>query len=105
MKPPENALVELHAEEPSRRRAAVAMSYDTHQRIGAPQVVAKGYNETARRIVELARQAGIPVTESAELAQALMHVELDREIPPELYAAVAELLVWIWKLQQPLKTT
>jgi flagellar biosynthesis protein len=94
---------EHHAEDPACRRAAVAMTYDLHQRIGAPTVVAKGYNETAQRILELARQAGIPVTESAELAQALMQVELDREIPPALYAAVAELLVWIWKLQQPAK--
>jgi flagellar biosynthesis protein len=92
---------EHHTEDPARRRAAVAMTYDLHQRIGAPTVVAKGYNETAQRILELAHQAGIPVTESAELAQALMQVELDREIPPALYAAVAELLVWIWKLQQP----
>lgn len=90
---------EHDAETPARRRAAVAMTYDAHQRLGAPKVVAKGYNETAERILALARQAGLPVTESAELAQALMHVELDREIPPELYAAVAEILVWIWRLQ------
>ncbi|WP_157269453.1 EscU/YscU/HrcU family type III secretion system export apparatus switch protein [Azohydromonas aeria] len=84
---------------PARRRAAVAMSYDAHQRLGAPKVVAKGYNATAQRILALAKEAGVPVTESAELAQALMHVELDREIPAELYAAVAEILVWIWRLQ------
>lgn len=90
-----------HDEDSAPRRAAVALTYDMHQRIGAPTVVAKGYNQTAQRILELARQAGIPVTASEELAQALMHVELDREIPPELYAAVAEILVWIWKLQQP----
>jgi type III secretion system FlhB-like substrate exporter len=47
----------------------------------------------------LAKEAGVPVTESAELARALMHVELDREIPAELYAAVAEILAWIWRLQ------
>ena len=90
---------EQHADDSTRRRAAVALTYDTHQRIGAPTVVAKGYNETAQRILALARQAGIPVTESAELVQALMQVELDREIPPELYAAVAEILVWIWRMQ------
>ena len=87
------------APDPDKRRAAVAMSYDTLQDMGAPKVVAKGYNDTAQRILELARAAGVPVTESPELVRALMHVELDREIPPELYAAVAEILAWIWKLQ------
>jgi flagellar biosynthesis protein len=86
-------------DELSRRRAAVALTYDTMQQVGAPKVVAKGYNQTAQRIMDLAREAGVPVTESAELARALMHVDLDREIPPELYAAVAEILAWIWRLQ------
>ncbi|NML16631.1 EscU/YscU/HrcU family type III secretion system export apparatus switch protein [Azohydromonas caseinilytica] len=85
--------------DPEKRRAAVAMSYDALQDMSAPKVVAKGYNETAQRILDLARTAGVPVTESPELVRALMHVELDREIPPELYAAVAEILAWIWRLQ------
>lgn len=82
----------------ARRRAAVALTYDAMAQVGAPKVVAKGYNQTAEKILELAREAGIPVTESAELARALMHVKLDREIPPELYAAVAEILAWVWRL-------
>jgi flagellar biosynthesis protein len=86
-------------DELARRRAAVAMTYDAAQQVGAPKVVAKGYNQTAQRIMELAKEAGVPVTESAELARALMHVELDREIPAELYAAAAEILAWIWRLQ------
>ncbi|MDZ5456080.1 EscU/YscU/HrcU family type III secretion system export apparatus switch protein [Azohydromonas lata] len=82
----------------ARRRAAVALTYDTMSQVGAPKVVAKGYNQTAEKIMELAREAGIPITESAELARALMHVKLDKEIPTELYAAVAEILAWVWRL-------
>ena len=93
------AMDEQVPHDPEKRRAAVALSYDALQELGAPKVVAKGYHDTAQRILELARTAGVPVTESPELVRALMHVELDREIPPELYAAVAEILAWIWRLQ------
>jgi flagellar biosynthesis protein len=88
----------------AKRRAAVALTYDAQLQIGAPKVVAKGYNQTAQRIMELAREAGVPVTESAELARALMNVQLDREIPGELYAAVAEILAWVWRLQNGMST-
>lgn len=86
--------------QPQRRRAAVALSYAAQQAQGAPKVVAKGRQATAERILALAREAGVPVTESPELTQALMQVDLEQEIPPALYAAVAEILAWIWRLNQ-----
>jgi flagellar biosynthesis protein len=56
--------------------------------------VAAGAGEIADRIVERAREAGVPVRDDAALAEALARVELDQEIPVELYLAVAETLVW-----------
>ncbi|MBK7661268.1 MAG: EscU/YscU/HrcU family type III secretion system export apparatus switch protein [Betaproteobacteria bacterium] len=71
---------------------AAALSYRTGQ--GAPKVVAKGRGELARRIVELARENGVPVAQSPELVSLLMQVDIDKQIPESLYRAVAEVLVW-----------
>lgn len=82
-----------------RRRAAVALAYQGGDRGGAPRVVAKGRGILAQAIIEQARQHGIFVHESEELVGLLMQVELDRHIPPELYRAVAELLAWLYRLE------
>lgn len=65
---------------------AVALHYD---HLGAPRVVAKGKGTVAERIVETATAHGVPVDENAALAAALSTVELEEEIPVELYKAVA----------------
>ena len=83
---------------PPRRERATALRYDPEAG-GAPRVVATGAGEVARRIVELAREAGVPVREEPALAEALARLELDTDIPPELYAAVAEVLVWAFGLE------
>lgn len=67
---------------------------------GAPRVVAKGAGVTAEAIISLAREHGVYVHRSAELVNLLMQVDLDDEIPPELYQAVAELLAWLYSLDQ-----
>jgi flagellar biosynthesis protein len=74
---------------------AVALHYDKK---GAPRVVAKGRGELGERIVELAREHGVPIEENEVLAGALSQVELDDEIPAELYRAVAEVLVFVLKV-------
>lgn len=74
---------------------AVALHYDKK---GAPRVVAKGRGELGERIVELAREHGVPIEENEVLAGALSQVELDDEIPVELYKAVAEVLVFVLKV-------
>ncbi len=79
------------------RRHAVALSY-TEAR-GAPRVVAKGYGETADAIVQRARESGVYVHGSPQLARLLMSVDLDSHIPPELYLAVAELLAWLHTIE------
>lgn len=83
------------------RRAAV-LAYGSPERAGgaAPRVVAKGAGPLADEIIRRARAAGLPVHESRELVALLMQIELDREIPPALYVAVAELLAWVWRIER-----
>ncbi|ACO78964.1 flagellar biosynthetic protein [Azotobacter vinelandii CA] len=79
---------------------AVALSYRDGQ-MGAPRVVAKGADALAARIRELGGEHAVPLLEAAPLARALYyHVDLDREIPVELYTAVAEVLAWAYRLRQ-----
>ena len=79
-------------------QAAIALAYGHDD--SAPRVIAKGRGLIAQAIIERARQNGIYVHESKELVSLLMQVDLDQRIPPELYRAVAELLVWIYRLEQ-----
>ena len=80
------------------RRAAVALAYQDGD--GAPRVVAQGRGDIADEIVRRARAAGVFTYESRELVSLLMQVDLDAHIPPALYVAIAELLVWIWRVEQ-----
>lgn len=77
---------------------AVALRYE-QQSGGAPKVVAKGSGFIALRIRELAAEHRIPQLEAAPLARALyFNVELKQEIPDQLYSAVAEVLAWVYQL-------
>ena len=79
---------------------AVALKYDEASG-GAPRVVAKGMDLIALRIRDLARDAGVPVLEAPPLARALYtHVELDAEVPAVLFAAVAQVLAWVYRMRQ-----
>ena len=78
-------------------RKAIALTYKEGQY--APQVVAKGRGVTAEAIIACAREAGIYVHEAPELVSLLMRIDIDQFIPPELYYAVAELLAWIYWLE------
>ena len=68
----------------------------------APRVVAKGRGAVAEEILRRAKEAGVPIHESSELASALMQFELDQQIPPALYAAIAEVLAWAYRLEAEL---
>ena len=81
---------------PGPRRAA-ALRYDPESG-GAPTVVAAGSGELADRIIALAREHGIPVREDAPLAAALARLQLEAQVPPELWEAVAQALVWAYRL-------
>jgi flagellar biosynthesis protein len=84
-------------EQPERALRAAALRYD-QEGSSAPRVVAAGRGEIARRIVEEARAAGVPVRDDAALAEALSALELDTEVPEQLRAAVAEALVWAYRM-------
>ena len=83
---------------PERRPHAVALTYEVED--GAPRVVAKGSGHMAEEIIARAKEAGVFVHESPELVSLLMQVDLDDRIPPSLYVAVAELLAWLYRLEQ-----
>jgi flagellar biosynthesis protein len=79
------------------RKLAIALHYDGQ---GAPRVTAKGQGELAETILATAREAGVAVEENPLLAQALAQVELDDEIPEELYKAVAQVIGFVLRLRQ-----
>ena len=85
----------------SRRQSAVALAYGSGD--PAPKVVAKGQGLVAEQIMRRAKEAGVFVHESKELVQLLMQVDLDREIPPALYRAIAELLAWLYHIESAQK--
>jgi flagellar biosynthetic protein FlhB len=82
---------------------AVALKYDD-KTMAAPRVVAKGVDLTALRIRDLAEGASVPVLEAPMLARALYtHAELEREVPAALFAAVAQVLAYVYQLRAALR--
>lgn len=79
-------------------REAIALAYQ--QTDAAPRVVAKGKGLIAEQIIAKAREHGVYVHESPELVALLTQVDIDQSIPPQLYMAVAELLAWLYQLEQ-----
>ncbi len=80
-----------------KNQSAVALAYEDGD--GAPKVVAKGKGLMAQQIIERAQEAGVFVHESKELVALLIDVDLDRQIPPALYRAIAELLAWLYHVE------
>ena len=80
------------------RSLAVALTYAKGD--AAPRVVAKGRGLIADEIIRRAREHGVYVHESPELVALLAQVDLDDRIPPALYLAVAELLAWLYRVEQ-----
>jgi flagellar biosynthesis protein len=79
------------------QKKAVALKYNKGKD-SAPKVVAKGKGYIAEKIIEAARENNVPLYEDKNLSQVLEALDLDTEIPPELYRAVAEVLAFIYKL-------
>ncbi len=86
-------------EERLSHKKAAALGYDRSED-QAPRLLAAGKGRIAERIVEIARDADIPVVEDAALVSALMVLEMGEEIPAELYQAVAKILAFIYKVDQ-----
>lgn len=89
---------EADSEDGRRRGLAVALKYAPGD--SAPTVVAKGRGLIADEIIARAKEHGVFVHESPELVTLLSQVNLDDHIPPALYVAVAELLAWLYKLEE-----
>ena len=79
---------------PEKRQVAIALNHDDSG--AAPTVIAKGYGELAEKILRLAFDNDVKVRSDPELAQILSVVELDCEIPLEAFAAVAEILSYVY---------
>lgn len=82
-----------------RRRQAVALQYRKGEDV-APKVVAKGAGEIADRILELAEQYDVPIYHDPDLVEVLATLQLEQIIPPDLYRAVAEVLAWVYTVNQ-----
>jgi flagellar biosynthesis protein len=80
-----------------KRRRATALRYAEGS--DAPEVVATGAGEIARKILAAAEEAGVPVRQDPALVEALSKLDVGQSIPPELYVAVAEALVWAYRLE------
>jgi flagellar biosynthesis protein len=76
---------------------AVALKYD-REKSAAPKVVASGKGEVAKNIIKLAQEHDIFIKKDADLVELLSKIELNKEIPPMLYKAVAEVFSFIYKI-------
>jgi len=84
---------------PRTIRRAVALRYQA-PKDKAPVVVAKGQGLVAERIIELAKSNNVPVHEDRNLVQVLAALDIDKQIPPEAYQAVAAILAFLYKLNR-----
>lgn len=78
-------------------KKAVALRYTPEKQNSAPTLVAKGKGALAEAILEKAREHGVPIQEDKSLVEVLSKLDLDQEIPAELYQLVAEVLSFIYR--------
>jgi flagellar biosynthesis protein len=80
-------------------RLAAALKYDP-QEDAAPVMTAKGRGAIAEKIISIAKKNGIPIKEDPNLVQVLSKLKIDEQIPPVLYKAVAEILAFVYSLNE-----
>jgi flagellar biosynthesis protein len=80
-------------------QAAVALSYDAKVNT-APKVVAKGRGELAANIIEKAKESNVPIQEDSSLVELLSQLQINESIPEPLYAAVAEVFAFIYRVDR-----
>ncbi len=78
-------------------KKAVALKYD-RQKDGAPKVTAKGQGLVAQKIIDLAKEHDIPIKDDPDLIEVLSSLEINQEVPSEIYVAVAELLAFVYSM-------
>ena len=79
------------------KKKAVALKYNKEKN-QAPVVSAKGKGTTAQKIIQIAKENGIPLKKDEDLLELLSKVELDKEIPPKMYKAIAEIFSFIYSV-------
>lgn len=80
----------------SQQKQVAALGYDQGVD-GAPRLVARGSGHMADRILELAAEHGVPVTEDPTLVSILGAIDVGAEVPPDLYGVIAEVLAWAYR--------
>ncbi|MCR5757620.1 MAG: EscU/YscU/HrcU family type III secretion system export apparatus switch protein [Selenomonas sp.] len=88
--------------DPNAPQQAVALKYDM-ERDMAPKVVAKGRGHVAENILAAAQKSAVPVYQNKTLVNMLMALEIDREIPPELYRTIAEVMAYVYRIDKKAK--
>ena len=79
------------------KQKAVALKYDA-ELSSAPKLTAKGEGFTAESIIKIAKLNDVPIKKDEDLVELLSQLEVDREVPPEMYKAIAEVFSYIYKL-------
>lgn len=82
-----------------KQNKAVALRYAPEQQ-DAPTLVAKGKGVVADKLIEKAKEHGVPIQEDSSLVEVLSKLDLDQQIPPELYQLVAEVLTMVYRTDQ-----
>lgn len=84
------------------RKKAAALRYKP-EKDSAPKLVAKGKGKIAEKIIQIAREYNVPIKDDPQLIEVLSTLDLYQEIPPELYRAVAEILVFVYRMTKKVK--
>jgi flagellar biosynthesis protein len=79
------------------KEKAVALKYNKEKN-NAPLVTAKGEGRTAQKIIQIAKESGVALKKDEDLVELLSKVELDKEVPPQMYKAVAEVFTFLYKI-------
>jgi len=85
--------------QPNKRKQAVALRYQAGT-MEAPKVIAKGKGYVADNIIKTAQDHRIPIQEDPSLVEVLGKLDIDQQIPPELYQVVAEVLAFVYRLDK-----
>lgn len=86
-------------EKKTARKQAVALRYRPHEHV-APYVAAKGSGKVAEEIIRLAKAHNVPIQEDPSLVSVLSQLELNEQIPEDLYQVVAEILAFVYRLDR-----
>ena len=90
------------SEQLSKMKKAVALKYDPLTN-SSPVLVAKGQGELAERILAKAKESDVPIQEDQSLVEVLSKLDIDQEIPPELFAVVADILSFVYRADKRAK--